>query len=779
MTLLVQPSFSAGEMAPATYGRVDLARYYTGLRTCRNFQVLPEGGVQNRSGTKFIAEVKASENFTRLIPFQYSTEQTYILEFGNLYIRFVSNGGQVVSGSVPYEIASPYTTADLRDLKFTQSADVLTIVHPNYAPCELKRLAPTNWTLTTIAFQPGIAAPTGLSGSPRAGGSGDTTNYRYRVTAVSSKDTGSIESWASNTVTVASWDGKPGATLSWAAVTGADHYNIYKDKSSGVFGYIGQADTTSFSDINIAPDNDKTVPIGYNPFTGGNNPSVVGYFQQRLVFAASNSQPQTIWMSRVGDFHNFGYSAPYKDDDGIEFTIASREVNQIRHLVSLRDLLVLTSGAEWSVSSSKETGITPESISVSAQSYFGSSGVIPAVYANTALYIQARGGKLSTLAYNDIDAGFRPSDVSVLSSHLLRGYTIEDQAFTLTPNGVLWMVRNDGVLLGFTFMPEQQVFAWHRHDTDGEIESVATVPEGDEDILYMSVKRTINGSTKRYIERMQSRQLNKFESGDYVYDRSFFVDCGLTYDGRGTMNATLTGGTDWKYPNALTLEALSAPFNPGHVGRYLILYGGGDENNIGDVLTVKILAYDSPGVVSVEPQTIVPESLRGIPATRWGFAATTISGLGHLEGKTVSILADGNVAPQAVVSGGSITLDGPSLVVHIGLPITAEIETLDITMQNQQAFLGNKKRINQLVVLLEQSRGFWAGARSDRLRAASGWEYKQRATENYGEPIELKTGKAEISISTDWTDEGRIFIRQSDPLPISILGVLPNVQAGG
>ncbi|HGE1973901.1 TPA: hypothetical protein ACGKFT_006727, partial [Pseudomonas aeruginosa] len=125
----------------------------------------------------------------------------------------------------------------------------------------------------------------------------------------------------------------------------------------------------------------------------------------------------------------------------------------------------------------------------------------------------------------------RPSDVSVLSSHLLRGYTIEDQAFTLTPNGVLWMVRNDGVLLGFTFMPEQQVFAWHRHDTDGEIESVATVPEGDEDILYMIVKRTINGSTKRYIERMQSRQLNKFESGDYVYDRSFFVDCGLTYDG--------------------------------------------------------------------------------------------------------------------------------------------------------------------------------------------------------------------------------------------------------
>lgn len=774
MTQTIQPSFSAGEMSPATFARVDLARYYTGLKSCRNFVVLPEGGVHNRSGTKFVTEVKDSTAFTRLIAFQYSTQQTYILEFGNLYIRFVSGGGQVTSGGVAYEIASPYTTTDLPDLKFTQSADVLTIVHPSYAPRELKRLAATSWTLTTIAFTPSIAAPTGLTATPRSGGSGVTSSYDYRVTAVSSQASGSIESWPSNTANVASWDSTPGATLAWTAVAGADHYNVYKNKSSGVFGFIGQATTAAFSDINITPDATKTVPIGYNPFDGANYPSTVGYFQQRMVFAASKTQPQTIWMSRTSDFHNFGYSDPNRDDDGLEITLASREVNQIRHLVSLRELLVLTSGAEWSITGSSDSGITPDSISAIPQSYVGTNSVLPAIYGNTALYVQARGGKLATLAYNYVADGFVAQDVSVLSSHLMRGYTLEDMAFTLAPNGVVWIVRNDGALLGFTFLADQQVYAWHRHDTDGEYESVASVPEDDEDFLYCIVKRTINGVTKRYIERMESRQLTKYGSGDLPYDRSFFVDCGLTYDGRQTATATLTGGTDWKYPNPLTLQTSAAVFTADMVGRYMVLYGGGTDTDIGDTLIVKVTAYAASTSVTVEPQTVVPASLQGIAATRWGLGATTISGLDHLEGKTVSILADGNVLPQAVVTGGAVTVDGAVLVAHIGLPITSDFETLDLSTQNNPAFLGNKKRINEVVVLCQESRGIFAGTDVDHLR-----EFKQRATETYAEPITLLTGRAEIAIGSNYADDGRVFIRQTDPLPLTILGVLLNVQAGG
>lgn len=144
MTEAIQPSFSAGELAPATYARVDLSRYFTGLRTCRNFMVMPEGGVRNRAGSKFLAETKTSARKSRLIPFQFSTEQTYVIEVGHLYMRFYTNGGQLLNSGATYEIATPYVEDDLFALNYTQSADVLTIAHPNYAPMELKRLGPTN-----------------------------------------------------------------------------------------------------------------------------------------------------------------------------------------------------------------------------------------------------------------------------------------------------------------------------------------------------------------------------------------------------------------------------------------------------------------------------------------------------------------------------------------------------------------------------------------------------------------------------------------------------------
>lgn len=258
---------------------------------------------------------------------------------------------------------------------------------------------------------------------------------------------------------------------------------------------------------------------------------MVGYYQQRLVFAASASSPQTLWFSRVGSFHNFGYSTPTKDDDAITLTIASRQVNRIRSLVPLKELLVLTSGAEITITGDS-TGLKPTNVQAIFQSYIGSSTVAPAVYGNTALYVQARGQKLADLAYSYTSDGFQGQDLTVLSSHLVRGFEIKDMALAQVPNSCLWSVRNDGTLLGFTYLPTQEVYSWHRHDTDGVYESVASVPEDDEDAVYVIVQRTINGSLKRYVERFASRQLS-VPGEETPLDRSFFVDSGLTYDGRG------------------------------------------------------------------------------------------------------------------------------------------------------------------------------------------------------------------------------------------------------
>lgn len=773
MTDILQPSFSAGEMAPSTSARVDLNRYFTGLRTCRNFMVMPEGGARNRSGYRFVAETKTSARASRLIPFQFSTEQTYALEFGHLYIRFYTNGGQLLSGTAIYELATPYQEQDLFGLNFTQSADVLTIVHPGYAPAELKRLGATTWTLSNISFTPSIAAPTGLTATPLSGGSGDTTQFRYVVTAVATGEAAE-ESTQSAPATVASWNSKSGANLSWTAVAGVDHYNVYKENNgSGLFGFIGQATVTTFTDLNISPDKTDTPPSYQNPFADGNNPGVVGYYQQRLVFAASTKSPQTVWMSRVGAFHNFGYSQPTKDDDAITLTIASNQVNRIRAMVPLKELLVLTSGAEVTLSGDA-TGIKPSNVQAIFQSYIGSSTVAPAVYGNTALYVQARGQKLADLSYSYTSDGFQGQDLTVLSSHLVRGYEIKAMTLAQVPNSVLWCVRNDGVKLGFTYLPTQEVFSWHRHDTDGAFESVVSIPEGDEDAVYAIVRRTIAGTTKRYVERLASRELRSFGSGEYWFDRAFFVDSGLTYDGRRTGTAVLSGGIDWMYPNPLTLTTGTATFDAGMVGRSVVMYGGGTATDPGQILVVQITAFASPTSVTVIPQTIVPDSLRGVSATRWGLAASTLTGLDHLEGKTISMLADGNVAPQQVVTSGAVVLDSPSLVVHAGLPIPADFETLDLAIPNNPAFLGNKKRVNGVVVFCEESRGFFAGPSEDKLR-----EYKQRSTENYGEPIKLLTGRAEVPIIATWSESGRIFIRQSDPLPLTILGVMLNVQAGG
>jgi hypothetical protein len=770
MSQSIQPSFSSGELAPATYARVDLNRYFTGLRTCRNFMVMPEGGVRNRSGTKFLAETKVSAQKSRLIPFQFSTEQTYVLEFGVGYIRFYTNGGQLLNAGLTYEIASPYVEADLYALNYTQSADVMTIVHPNYAPMELKRFGPTNWTLTAITFVPTIQPPTGLSGIPRTGGTGDTTVYRYVVTSVST-DESAEESLPSAQASVTSWDNKAGAVLTWTAAPGSvDHYNIYKDNNgSGIFGFIGQASGLTFTDNAIGPTKTDTPPSFDNPFASGNNPGVVGYYQQRRVFGASNANPQTLWFSRVGAYNNFGFSTPTKDDDAITVTLASRQVNRIRALVPLKELLVLTSGAEWTITGDA-TGLKPTNIQAQVQSYIGSGTVPPAVYGNTALYVQARGQKLADLAYSYTSDGFQGQDLTVLSSHLVRGFEIEDMALAQVPNSVLWIVRNDGQLLGFTYLPAQEVFSWHRHDTDGFYESVASVPEGDEDAVYFIVRRIINGVSRRYVERLASRQLS-VPGEDTEIDRAFFVDSGLMYDGRGATSAALalTGGTDWKYPNSITLKSVSPAFNVGDVGGTIELVG-----DDGEIVRVLVTAFGTSQSVTVIPQSIVPVSLRDKNATRWGRAKQSFSGLSHLEGRQVSILADGNVQPPQIVTGGTVGIQRPAMLVAIGLQFISDLETLDMTLQNQPNFLGVQKRINSVTAICEQSRGIFAGTDADHL-----YEFKQRSSENYNDSIRLLTGLAEIQVSGKWEQPGRIFIRQSDPLPASILGVLFDVQAGG
>lgn len=802
---LIQASFTGGELSPSLYGRVDLAKYGTSLKTCRNFIVQLYGGVRNRAGTKFLAEVSDSTVRHRLIPFAFSTEQTYVLEFGDYTMRVYKDGGQVVyssggSAGQPVEVATPWAYTDLPLLNYTQSADVMTICHPEIPPQQINRTAHDAWTVTDFVNINGpflslntntsqivqASASTGNITLSVSGGSLFASHHIGQLFYMEQKNYGSPWETGKSVSTndIRRSDGKyylavaGGTTGSLRPTHDADDWSDggvtwrYLHSGFGICRITAVASGTSASATVIMriPDESTTTATYKWAFEawGGNQgyPSCVTYHQQRLVFANTPAQPQTVWMSKTNAYVNFGTSNPVLDDDAVTFTVASRQVNAIRHMLTLDKLVLLTSGGEWIVGGGDGETITPSALIIKQQGYRGSSTVPPQVIGNTALYLQSKGSTVRDLGYEFASDSYTGTDLTVLSSHLVDGYQIEEWSYQQVPFSCTWCVRNDGVLLGMTYMREQQVIGWHHHDTDGQVESVCTIAEDNEDALYMVIKRTINGNTKRYVERMQTRQISDIKD-------AFFVDCGLTYDGRntGSRTMTLTSSGAWTYGSSatFTLTASSSYFLVGDVGSEIHM-----TDDEGRILRMLITARTSGTVVTVSINRDVATEMRNVATTAWSHARKTFAGLSHLEGKTVSVLADGHVAPQETISSGVLSLATAATVVHAGLPIEADFETLDISAPQGETIREKQKIIQAVRLILEESRGLYAGRDAVNLL-----EYKQRSTENYDDPVELLTGIADVLIPATWNKQGRVFVRQSDPLPLSILAVIPEVSIGG
>ncbi len=758
----LQRSFAGGEITPELYGRVDLDKYQTGLAQALNFLILPHGPATTRPGLEFINEAKLSSKAVRLIPFAYSTAQTYALELGEYYLRVHTQGGTLLEaaqdltgatranpcvitvlshgytagqwvylagvggmtqlngrffqvgttttdtfqlldaaggninavdyatytsgGAVSrvYEVSTPYSATDLDALQYVQSADVMTLVHPSHPVKELRRSGATSWALTDVSFLPAVLPPTDVAATATrassAGDAGDDTTDHYIVTTVAENLEESEASASTSCVNRLWLAGSNYNTISWTAATGAKRYNVYK-KQGGVYGYIGQASGTSFVDDNILPDMSLIPPEYSDPFSGADNyPSACAYFEQRRVFASTNNKPQHLWMTRSGTESNMGGSLPVRDDDAIAIRIASREVNKIRHIVPLSDLLLLTSGGEWRVQAANSDVITPLTIAIRPSAYVGASQVQPVTAANTVLYVQDLGGRVRELAYKWESSGYTSIDVSILAPHLFDGYTITGLAYTRAPLQVLWAVRSDGVLLGMTYVPEHKIIAWHQHTTAGYFESLCAVAEDAQDALYAVVRRTINGRAVRYIERMHVREFTTLAD-------AFHVDAGDTYDGA---------------------------------------------------------------------------------------AVTTITGLHHLEGETVKVLADGAVHPDVVVSGGSITLEKAASKVQVGLGYTADLQTLPLSFEAQAAGQGLRKNINRAYLRVYRSSGVAAGPAFDALT-----EYAQRTTEHYGTPPDLRTDELALLVNPAWGADAQLCVRQANPLPLTVVSLSLEVAVGG
>jgi hypothetical protein len=431
-----------------------------------------------------------------------------------------------------------------------------------------------------------------------------------------------------------------------------------------------------------------SLSLSPNPNT---NPQCSTYYLQRQAFAGTLAQPQTLWFSDVGAFNNMAVSQPTKDSDAITRTLVGQQVNEIRHMVSAgTNLMLMTSGAEWRCwPGPSQPALTPAACFTLPQTAHGSSHVPPIWSQNSLLFIKEKGSRVIELRYDAIQDLYQSFDMSVLANHLLYDttaqYQIEEWAWASEPYQIAWGVRSDGVLLGFTFMREHEVYAWHRHITDGVVESVCSITENDGsggyfDAVYLIVARTIGGVTKRYVERMAPRLFATIAD-------AWFLDCALQYSG--------------------------AP-------------------------------------------------------------VTTVSGLGHLEGKTVAILGDGSVVPSQVVSGGSVTLDAAYSKVTVGLPYSAQLETLNLEVQGGAGTMqGQMKKIAQVTVRVKESRGIQIGLNQGALQ-----EVKQRTTETLGSAMQAYSGDWALQIPSEWNRDGRLFVQQMYPLPVTVLDLIPEVNPG-
>lgn len=495
-------------------------------------------------------------------------------------------------------------------------------------------------------------------------------------------------------------------------------------------------------------------------------PSEVEFFSDRLCHAATRTDPQTIWMSQTGDYTNYGKSTPIVDSDAISLTINSRKVNIITDLVGLESLLILTANTEWKLSTAQNGVVSPDNVSFNPQSYNGASDTPALVVDNTALYSQKRGQAVRELSsdgsYNNQYGG---RDISAFSNHLFENHSIVEWAYQQYPFSIIWAVRDDGILLCLTYMKEHDVIGWTRCETDGLVESICVVPEGDEDAVYIVVKREIEAfpQAKRYIERLSTRIIEDVR-------RATFLDSFLTYDGRITDNYINLSAGPHVAGNSYTLTSQFAAFAPTDINDYVVAhYDAGANGGVG--ARFRIINYTSSTVVTGLLETPMSAAL-ATQTYDWGIARQELAAPAHLEGETVGIFADGQALADQVVPSGNMTIDPPGLVVCIGLRYSSDMETLEINVAGAETQFTKNKLVKELGVILQESRSVSIGPDFDHLD-----EIEAKQTTGYGLP-DILDGTYEAPIRSQWIERGRVCVRQTDPLPITILGVVPEFKEG-
>lgn len=783
---ITQPTFTGGEISPELYGRKDFARYQVAVKYSSNMLINATGGTSNRPGLRLVGEVKDHDNPGKLSTFEAAGDDAFLLVWGHMNMRPVSRGSFINNGGVPYEIVTPYSSASLADLYSEQSNDVATLTHSDFMPRELSRYSALDWRITEVTFTPAMANPGGTQAITTQGYTnfGDDKlplNYLYKVSAISTDGEESLPTgqFQTNAPLVFGYE-KNYVTISWNAVAGAESYQVYKGEN-GIFGSIGNTPDTSFKDNYIEPDFTNGPQQGYNPFSGpGNYPAIAFFSQQRRGFAFTDTRPQTIWMTQSGNFKNMSRRTPSRDDDAIEFTLAAQKKQDIYHVLSMeKGLIVFTRSGEWRVTGNDGSVITPSSILPEPQSQYGASRHMkPMVIGEAMLFVGRDNRTIYEMEYSfEIDR-YTAKDMNLLAKHLFKGRRIVAWAHSADPDGIVWCIMDDGKALSLTYMKEHDVWGWSRHDTKGDFLDVSVVPENNRDVPYFLVRRRVSGGHKVFIEMLEARIDNEMRD-------AFFVDCGLSYDMPKAITETdLGANTRIRVPGhgLADYDEIELDLSRFHNlqddylgtidGRYYV-------DVTGDWLTLYHARLDA-GIEIGDP--VNSENFEGSYETLGVIrkCVNQISGLDHLNGREVVILADAMVIDRGptgeplIISGGMLPeLPDKYARIHVGLSYRSAVTTLDL-VNPQSDDSGVEKAPGPVFVNLLNSRGLRVGFSED-----TAVELHSREGEGYYDPASPKNGIFEIEEGADWGKKIEIWFVQDDPLPTTILGVTTDVNYGG
>ena len=814
-------SLNAGELSDDLAGRIDLTKVQMGCETAENVRVLRTGAMTRRAGLKYVGTTEDIAQKSRLKGFNFSGEQGTVIEFGNLTMRFLVNGGYVMSGMTPYEIVSPWTSAQVFALQFTQRINTIVVTHPDVAPQLITRVADNSWSVADFPWQERIwlsdGAPTNaqLSVSHTSGNNRSLTsstalfdsswvgtrvrlghvrpeqpasvltntvatgavaanlvaanytvgakifhttgtrtagkyagltpigNYQYFTCianyAFATGYTGSANPddyptffmqglVAINAVevdnewefeTAGTWNGTyvaersydAGAT--WSAVRTAtsnsnknylvqdtedpdldaqfrilmldmDNTTIvrvsFRAFASTKYGYgvVDQYNSTTSLRIDIEQTFESTLPTNvwsedaFNPKNG--YPKTCTFHQKRLFFGGSDSRPQKLWGSKTQQPYNFSFGT--LADGALDFETEATEYESVLWLVSHLSLLVGTTSGIWAISAPDGVSVTAESNAITRQVKYGVKEGFPAVpLQNNVLFLQAKGRKIHELTGGSVDyGGYTNVDLTQLASHITRGGVTQIESVEI-PDTALCVVTG-GELAILTYERAQNIVGWARWVTDGVIESVATCRgDGEDDDIYVAVKRNINGSDTRYVEYLSPDMLRVEEDGDM--DNLNFLDSSITQ-----------------------------VFDP---------------------------------------------------------ATTTITGLSHLNGETVGVFADGEPIGNFVVASGEIQLPSAVSTVTVGLNYTSLLKTMPL----DRGSIGRKSNINEVTIRFRNSLG--GQSSQDGINWTDIVIPQPRVVGN--EPLPLASADANLNIHSTWDRKIALSIRQTQPLPMTILAI--------